>query len=344
MFGPNIKKMKAKGDVASLLVVAAGRSKRHQEAWEAIESLGPSADVPLVAALQGNYTSEAGGAAFLLGSLAEKGDADARAALLDYIKSPDADGETCCAVLGSLRGFEGDDVVDAFIAFLEGPCSLLTGVRNPRDLEAMANEPMKWMEMFTAGRSDRRYLQLEPALRTLARCANPKAAGVFRVALQWQEPTAKGLEEQLLRDGSYNHILASLRRSEEEIRTVAATGLGLVRDADSVPLLLAVLSDKDEDSDLMAAAARALGQIGDTSAVGTLVETFRVPTERSLEDGDNPKSVGYERVARVREAAARALAEIGTPEALAALELAASGGAFGERTAAREALGLPNQP
>ncbi len=200
------------------------------------------------------------------------------------------------------------------------------------------------MEGVALAHSDRRYRQLSPALKTLAKCANPKAAGVLRLALQWQEPTAKALSEQLARDGFHSTYLGHLAITEGEIRALAATGLGLVRDADSVPLLLAVLSDKDEDSDLMAAAAQALGQIGDASAVGTLVETFRVPTEWSLQDGNNPKSVGYERVARVREAAARALAQIGTPEALAALEVAASGGAFGERTAAREALGLPNQP
>jgi HEAT repeat protein len=121
-------------------------------------------------------------------------------------------------------------------------------------------------------------------------------------------------------------------------------GLGRVRDADSIALLLAVLSNKDENSGLMAAAAEALGQIGDPSAVGGLVEALHEPRLDFLEEGDDPKRAMHKHVAEVRGAAARALAEIGTPEALAALEKASTGGAFGERTAAREALGLPSQP
>ena len=91
----------------------------------------------------------------------------------------------------------------------------------------------------------------------------------------------------------------------------------------------------------MAATAQALGKIGDASAVGSLAMALREPMKSFLEDGDNPESVMFEQAAKVRRAAAGALARIGTPEARAALEQAASGGGHGERTAAREALESP---
>ena len=248
MFGANIKKMKSQCDVAGLLRLASGSRRSRGEALEAIESLGPSAEEGLMAALEGNSTDEAGTAAFLLGLLSDDGSSGARNALLDYINSPGACDDVCLCVLSALHGLKGDDVVDALVGFLEGPRSLLTAVRESRVFQEQLNQPKNHFEALRAGDSDPRYMQLKLALKTLTRCADPKAASVFRRALEWREPTAKAFEDQEDRAGLYNFPLRSFRRSDRQIRTLAARGLGRVRDPDSVPLLIAVLSDKDEDT------------------------------------------------------------------------------------------------
>jgi hypothetical protein len=60
-----------------------------------------------------------------------------------------------------------------------------------------------------------------------------------------------------------------------EARRLAAATLGEIRALEAVPALLATLADPDDE--LVAAAARALGRIGDTAATGALVELLHGP-------------------------------------------------------------------
>jgi len=115
-------------------------------------------------------------------------------------------------------------------------------------------------------------------------------------------------------------LLEALGDSEWQVRWAAAWALGQIRDAAVVAGLLRALGDANKDVDVRAAAAWALGWIGGKEVVARLRE--------ALDDAE----------ARVREAAAWALEQIGAP-AVPGLREALSDAEARVREAAAWALG-----
>lgn len=124
----------------------------------------------------------------------------------------------------------------------------------------------------------------------------------------------------LVSEGAYPaKLVAALDHPEPQTAVRAATILGERRERDALPALVRTL-ERTDDMVLAEAVCRALGCIGDDSAVPAL--------SRALVSGALP----------VRLAAVRALTAIGTVDALAALRVGQRDPSRGVREAVKAAL------
>jgi HEAT repeat protein len=131
-------------------------------------------------------------------------------------------------------------------------------------------------------------------------------------------------------DSAYQVLEKALISGTEQSREMIMQALTLVRDERATPLFAYILNHFDHRGQLGSIYLRAI------EALGALKDPEGVPALKSaLYRGEwwAPR-----RTAALRSAAAQALARIGDPEALAALEEAAASGRRGIRTAARAHL------
>ena len=98
-------------------------------------------------------------------------------------------------------------------------------------------------------------------------------------------------------------LLAALGDESREVRWSAAYALGAIGEAAGVPSLLALLADPGTEGGLRLVAVKALGKIGAADAAPALIDALNKGGSRCL-----------------AAVTLRALARIGTPEALAAVE------------------------
>lgn len=98
-------------------------------------------------------------------------------------------------------------------------------------------------------------------------------------------------------------LIGGLQSAKREVRQSCTEGLGRIRDSRAVPALLDCL--KDRNCEIVPEIAAALGEIGDRGTVPTLISL--------LQAGASPGEVGG---GFVREAAAKALGNIGDPTAV----------------------------
>jgi HEAT repeat protein len=160
------------------------------------------------------------------------------------------------------------------------------------------------------------------------------------------DPTLAALSKRTSDEGMFWPALNSVARCDNEIRALAAQGLGRIRDAEAVSALQSLLHP-DVDDNVAKAAAAALGEIGDPASIPLLADLLLRPPHRVIDesdvDFDDPEDVEFARELwemedEVPVAAARALAAIGTPDARRALEEAAAGELQSAARAARAAL------
>jgi HEAT repeat protein len=123
-------------------------------------------------------------------------------------------------------------------------------------------------------------------------------------------------------------LIQALGDSDSAVRAAAAWALGKLGDPQAVPALIKALGDWGDwwSEDVRAAAAWALGKLGDPQAVPALIQ--------ALGDSDSA----------VRRAAAEALGAIGDPQAVPALIQALGDRGSDVRRAAAEALGAIGDP
>lgn len=359
VFGSNASRLKRRGDVPGLLRLADNPSNEKDwvTACEALEEMGETARPALTQALE-DGPPLGFPAATALGELAADGNTAARTTLVQHLVSAKDDETILVAVLQATCRLGGADIVDAVVALLSGPKSRLALPRDPADLLATVDVPAdpyatigpkstaRPAAMFAGPVFDQRYRQLQPCLALLAKEALPSAAPVLRQALSWVDPTLAALSKRTSDEGMFWPALNSVARCDNEIRALAAQGLGRIRDAEAVSALQSLLHP-DVDDNVAKAAAAALGEIGDPASIPLLADLLLRPPHRVIDesdvDFDDPEDVEFARELwemedEVPVAAARALAAIGTPDARRALEEAAAGELQSAARAARAAL------
>src|SRR5262245_42205365 len=72
-------------------------------------------------------------------------------------------------------------------------------------------------------------------------------------------------------------LIAQLSAADDVARESAATTLGQAKERRAVPALLKLLDESDSRTRAMAAAVRALGEIGDQAAIAPLIAAARRP-------------------------------------------------------------------
>jgi HEAT repeat protein len=157
---------------------------------------------------------------------------------------------------------------------------------------------------------DHAFLVRRMTVRALGQVGNPLAVPPLLDALTADPRLTRDVLAALGRIGpvAAPHLRRELRRSLDEPSpdrraALTATGLGVIGDVASVPLLVAALSDHGQPG-LAAAAADALGSLGAPEAVRPLLGSVRRP---------DPE---------LRVAAARALGAIGQPDVAGSLAAA----------------------
>lgn len=128
-----------------------------------------------------------------------------------------------------------------------------------------------------------------------------------------------------------------LRAKDSWLRKVAASEAGASGNRAYVPYLADVLTDDEEDIDVRAAAARALGEIGDPDSVPYLVAALRYVTVKRTPEGERLEQ-------RIRDAAAKALAQIDHPIVMEFLRRAMNDDDPALQTGAYLALGEIGSP
>ncbi|MBL8165553.1 MAG: HEAT repeat domain-containing protein [Anaerolineae bacterium] len=117
-------------------------------------------------------------------------------------------------------------------------------------------------------------------------------------------------------------LIETLSDIDASVRSSAAFSLGELGDRRAVESLIQALDDLDWD--VRRNAADGLGKIGDTRAVEPLIDALSIDWSAPISDVFFLRKLGDKRGVQpfiVRVAAARALKHIGTPEALAAVQV-----------------------
>jgi HEAT repeat protein len=128
-------------------------------------------------------------------------------------------------------------------------------------------------------------------------------------------------------DAAYRILEQALASGTTQSRDAIMQSIGLVRDERATPLFAYILEHVDHRGTLAPVYLRAI------ESLGVLKDpTGVLPLSDALRKGEwwAPR-----RTSAIRHAAAAALARIGTPEAITALEEAVAGGTRGVRSAAR---------
>jgi len=132
--------------------------------------------------------------------------------------------------------------------------------------------------------------------------------------------------QKIEEEGAAVLILGRLEDDDPSVRAVAARAVGALELAKGVRALLSLL-ERENDEDVIVAACRALGSLGDPSAVSTLEK------RATASFFSKPPTA-------VRVAAYQALAAIGTPHAVSLLDDARSDKDAAVRSVATEAIRL----
>ncbi len=108
-----------------------------------------------------------------------------------------------------------------------------------------------------------------------ARAVEALIAAIEIEDVRFETHAQKALREALgeIGDAAVEPLIAALQDEDPQVRWVAASALGEIRDARAVEPLIAAL--QDEDSDVRKMTARALGEIGDARAVEPLLAASR---------------------------------------------------------------------
>jgi HEAT repeat protein len=131
-------------------------------------------------------------------------------------------------------------------------------------------------------------------------------------------------------DEAYAVLERALTTGSERSRDAILSALGSMRDERAIPLFLHIVGRREyrrTARKVYLSALDVLGSMGGADALAGL--------GRALEDGEWWAPF---RTSAIRAAAAAAIRQVGTPDAVSALEAAASGGSRGVRAAARQQL------
>jgi HEAT repeat protein len=223
-------------------------------------------------------------------------------------------------------GRYGDEAVEALIEQL----AYAELAKERRILFDAIVQLRRGVPMLVQMLDDKRWYVARNAAELLGEmCATEGEAGLVRALRHDDHRVRRSAAAALAKMGSrgaVSALRAAMLDASPNVRMQATIAVATRKDPNSTPLFIRALSD-EKDPEVQRALLSALGKLGSTDAV-----------KRLISDAEPDGRFFRRKATPIRVAAVQALAEAGTPEALAALEHLTKDRSRGVREAAIKAL------